>query len=267
MSIEPDREQFFQYATFGVIGLTVVICLCYSLIFINPNANLISSLRPIASSPTAAGFSLPPTWTPTLTRTPTETPTEVPTDTPTNTPTNTPIPTNTTLPTFTPLPTLPPATQQQPGPAPTQRPAATYTPWIVTATPFPVTATPQPTATSQSNSFTAKNQGCDFGSQTGVLGTVWANSAGTGTLSGIRIRVSSSPGGAGVIADAITNSVGTYRLVLKASGARPGTWYVWVVGSDGKPASPPAAGKFQTNNRPSSDTSACWIQTMDFVRQ
>ena len=47
MSFEPDRDQTFRYATFGVLGLTVVICLCYGLIFLNPNLNFMPGLKPI----------------------------------------------------------------------------------------------------------------------------------------------------------------------------------------------------------------------------
>ncbi len=260
MSIEPDRDQFFQYATFGIIGLTVVVCLCYALIFVNPNANLISSLRPIPPTPTVAALSLPATWTPTFTPTQTNTPTEEPTDTPTATPTNTPTRTNTFIPTFTPLPTLPPATSRPP----TQKPPPTNPP----PPPPPPTATPIPaTATPQNRTFATKNQGCDFGKQTYVAGTVWADWSGSGTLSGMRIRISASPNGSAAFPDAITNSGGTYKIVLNSSGSKPGTWYVWVVGLNGNPSSIPGNGKFTTNKLGSNNAGACWIQTMDFVRQ
>ncbi len=116
MSIEPEREEFFQYATFGVLGLLLVVCLCYGLLFINPYVNPIQAMRPATPTLRVSVFSFPPTWTPTSTGTPTNTPTNMPTSTPTSTATNTPLPTNTARPTARPY-------QPPPAPRATQPPA------------------------------------------------------------------------------------------------------------------------------------------------
>ncbi len=251
MSIEPDREQFFQYATFGVAGLTIVVCLCYGLIFANPNLNFISSLRPVVPTATVAALAFPATWTPTLTRTPTKTPTAMPTDLPTDTPTITPIPSKTRpgIPTFTPIPPLPPATSRPPGPAPTIRPPTAIPRWA----------------------YAAKVQKCNHSGGTYVEGTVFLNWAGQGVQNGLRIRVSNSPGGAAIAPDSITGSLagraGYYTIALNSDGAKPGTWYVWVVGANGSPASDPQAGRFTTNNWGPNTAGSCWQQYVDFVKQ
>jgi hypothetical protein len=116
-------------ATVVFLALTVMTCLCYLTIFINPQMPLNPFPPPReggAASPTptrtpegAATF--PPTWTPTHTATPTDTP--VPTDTPTVTAT----PTDTATPTFTPTATRPPA---PPATATsTHTPTPSPTPW------------------------------------------------------------------------------------------------------------------------------------------
>jgi hypothetical protein len=89
VSIEPERDQVFQYATFGVLGLTLLICACYGLVFVNPSVNPLRSLRPPTTPQLLALQQLPATWTPTPlpTNTPTATRTATPTETPTETPT------------------------------------------------------------------------------------------------------------------------------------------------------------------------------------
>lgn len=122
------------------LGMTILSCLCYATIFVQPNIpfNPLSPNRAtivaattiagqVASAPPAQiatpDQSYPPTWTTTPTNTPG--PTKTPTDTRTPTPTKTPTPTRTSTPTATFTPTLIP-------PPPT----ATYTP-----TPFPFIVT------------------------------------------------------------------------------------------------------------------------------
>jgi hypothetical protein len=118
------------------LGMTILSCLCYATIFVQPNIpfNPLSPNRATIVAETAiasqvvalppaqiatADQSYPPTWTTTPTNTPG--PTKTPTDTRTPTPTKTPTPTRTPTPTstFTPTPIPPP-------------PTATLTP-----TPFP----------------------------------------------------------------------------------------------------------------------------------
>ncbi len=117
-------------ATVVFLALTVMTCLCYLTIFINPQMPLnpfppprehaAASATPTRTPEGAATF--PPTWTPTYTATPTDTPP------PTDTPTVTATPTETATATFTPTATRPPA------PPPTA--TSTYTP-IPSPTPWP----------------------------------------------------------------------------------------------------------------------------------
>ncbi len=117
-----------------IMGLTILSCLCYATIFVQPNIpfNPLSPNRATAvaiQNPTAAALpagppatidqSYPATWTTTPTNTPG--PTKTPTDTRTPTPTKTP--TSTSTPTFTPTftrvpPTLPPPPTATPTPFP-----------------------------------------------------------------------------------------------------------------------------------------------------
>lgn len=88
-------------------------------------------------------------------------------------------------------------------------------------------------------------------------------------MDGVRVRVSSSPGGP-AIADDLTGSHGRsgyYVLFLNTSGAIEGNWFVWVVNGDGTPGSDPNAGNFQTNSFGPNDSRACWRQVIDFVRE
>jgi hypothetical protein len=178
VSIEPERDQYFQYATFGVIGLILVVCACYGLLFLNPAVNPILALRPATTTRLVSVVEFPATWTPTSTRTPTLTPTEAPTDTPTDTPTNTPIPSNTPLPTatFTQVP-LPPTAK--PLPRPVYR-----------------SPTPLPTALPASNSFVAIKGETFANCGTWYLqGTVWANGYGNGFVPGTHVRLLIDGGG------------------------------------------------------------------------
>jgi hypothetical protein len=120
VSIEPERNQIFQYATFAVVGLTLIVCAFYGLVFVNPARNPIASLRPATTTPEELGLQeFPATWTPVPTSTPTATASATPTNTPTNTRTNTPTATRTPTFTNTPLATatftpLPAATARPP---------------------------------------------------------------------------------------------------------------------------------------------------------
>jgi hypothetical protein len=171
--IEPDRDQFFQYATFAVIGVTLVICLCYGLIFLNPHV-LPGALQPAEPTVAVAVFQLPPTWTPTATQSPTPTNTNTPTDIPTNTPTNTPVLTATPRPTATftatPMPpTLPPTPRPVIKPPPPPPPAPT--------------ATPRPSFV-QIKYDREPNCGTWY-----VQGTVWNHGYGLGFVPGTRVRL------------------------------------------------------------------------------
>jgi hypothetical protein len=116
-------------ATVVFLALTVMTCLCYLTIFINPQMPLnpfppprgVGVASPTPTRTPEAGATFPPTWTPTHTSTPTDTP--LPTDTPTVTPTATSTPT----PTFTPTATRPPA--PPPTATSTNTPIPSPTPW------------------------------------------------------------------------------------------------------------------------------------------
>ena len=75
MGFEPDRDRFFQYATFVTVGLTALVCACYALLFFNPRVNPIAALRPEVATPDFSVAGLPATWTPTSTFTLRHTPT------------------------------------------------------------------------------------------------------------------------------------------------------------------------------------------------
>jgi hypothetical protein len=116
--------------TVFILALTLMTCLCYLTIFINPRMPLnpfppprevaIASATPTVSEGEGVP-TFPPTWTPTHTATPTETP--LPTDTPTITPT----PTDTPTPTFTSTATRTPA--PPPTATSTRTPTPSPTPW------------------------------------------------------------------------------------------------------------------------------------------
>lgn len=119
-----------------VLGLTILSCLCYVTIFVQPNIPF-NPLSPNKATEIAATFiaanvttpvtqpapttdqSYPATWTPTLTNTPGPTKTATDTRTPTPTRTFTPTPTPTPTDTSTPVPpTLPPPPTATPTPLP-----------------------------------------------------------------------------------------------------------------------------------------------------
>jgi hypothetical protein len=122
-------DRVARLVTIVVLALTVLTCLCYLTIFVNPRMPLnpfpppreVAWPSPTPTTGPSAAPTFPPTWTPTPTATPTATP--LPTDTPTITPT----PTNTPTPTFTPTATRPPA--PPPTATPTRAPSPTPTPW------------------------------------------------------------------------------------------------------------------------------------------
>ncbi len=115
-----------------VLGMTLLSCVCYATIFMQPNipfnplspgrATRIAAAQAavtVPALPTATpDQSYPPTWTPTLTKTPgptkTATNTRTPTPTKTSTSTRTPIPTDTRTPTVPPPPPPPPGTPTPP---------------------------------------------------------------------------------------------------------------------------------------------------------
>jgi len=228
-----ETEELFQIATLVMVVAIVVVILFYLLVFLNPQVAL-NPLKP-ALPPTETRPGLPATWTPTPTNTPTYTPT----------PTSTHTPTATFTPTFT----------------PTNTPIATATrtrpPW--TNTPKPPTPSPF--------LYTVFRGGCFHSGGTFIEGYV--TNAG-GEEAGVRVRLGTAPG-SGEVQTLTTGggrSPGHYTFVIRAQGAQPGTWYVWIVDAAGKALSDPFATRVDTNNiRNSDDPSACWRAEINFGRR
>jgi len=206
VGFEPDRDRFFQYATFVLLGLTAVVCVCYALLFFNPRLNPIAALRPETPTPGLVVAALPPTWTPTATHTPTNTPTPTATYTVTPLPTNTPP--DTLTPTFIPTPTIfyivvtgvPTARPPTRPPPPPAQPTA---PPLPTQQPFefrlgrPVESEP--------------NCGTWY-----ISGTVYSDANGSARLNGVLVRIWASGIEQG------TDTTGTHSN-------RPGYWE-WIFG-------------------------------------
>lgn len=249
VSIEPDRDQVFMYPTIVIVGLTLLVCACYGLVFVNPNANPIRWLRPPVTPPVLGFQQLPATWTPTPL--PTATPTYTPTDTPTNTPTNTPteIPTNTPTETNTPLPTstftpLPTATRRpptavpptEPPPPPANTPAPVF-PWVY----YPAY-------------YRCEHSGGTFIHV--IVGTAWG-----APTEGITTRLStSSDPNVGFIDDADTNSEGDATHVLSVTGRPPkvGTYYAWLVDKLTKQRISDVSPGIMINGKKENAADSCW---------
>jgi hypothetical protein len=228
MSIEPERNQVLQYATFVALGLTVLVCACYGLIFVNPNANPIRQWRP-PITPQQLGFQqLPATWTST------PTPTDTPTSTPTDTPTDTATATATEIPSETPLPTatftaspLPPTATSRPPTAipPTQTPANTPTPA------FP---------------FSLAGEGLRCFHSGGVYIEIYVFQHYPDVpLPGVKVRASDAPDGPVIGGQDIrpTDLNGKAQFTLQIHlPAKVGTYWAWVIDDAGNrisPLSPP----------------------------
>jgi hypothetical protein len=214
------------------VVIIVIVCMGQLLIFMNPRI-AINPFKP--PPPTGTPLpTFPATYTPTLTGTPTNTFT--PTVTDTSTPTDTPTPIWTNTPTITPSRTRPP--------------------W--TRTPIPPTASPY--------SYNVQRGVCEHSGGTYIEGYV--NSA-AGPLDGVLVRFATSPGGGdGQTLSTGADRPGHYTFVLNASGARPGTWYVWIVDSSGRALSDPNAGRVTTNNISNGDDpNSCWRAEINFGRR
>ncbi len=254
MGFEPDRDRFFQYATFVTLGLTLVVCLCYALVFFNPRVNPVAALRPETPTPNLSVAELPATWTPTFTATPTNTPTPTATFTPTSTATPTPI--DTFTPTFIPTPTIfyIVVTGVPPTRPPTRRP--------VTAAPPPPPA--QPTALPAPQFEFRLGRPVESAPNCGtwyIAGTVYSDQAGTSRMNGLLVRVWASGIEQG------TDTTGRHS-------GRPGYWE-WIFGNgtatSGEVAIVNPDGSLRSPKIPFTLTSDCngGIQQnlIDFVRQ
>lgn len=255
MGFEPDRDRFFQYATFVTLGLTVLVCACYALLFFNPRANLIAALRPETATPDLSIAELPATWTPTFTATATSTPPFTATFTPTST--STPTPVDTFTPTFIPTPTIFYIVVTG---IPTRRPP-TRPPATVAPAPLPTQPPPPPVPQFE---FRVGGPGVVTSRNCGswqVGGTVYNNASGAQRLNGLLVRVW-----------AYGAVQGTDRTGSHAQGAGYWEWNfgagsnvqgeVAIVNSDGSQRSPRIP--FTLNADCNSDGSAQHA-TIDFV--
>ncbi len=255
MGFEPDRDRFFQYSTFILVGLTALVCACYALLYFNPNVNPIAAFRPETPTPNLNVVALPATWTPTSTATATNTP--LPTATFTATPPISNTPTETLVPTLLPTPTIfyLVVTGQPPTRLPTRRP--------VTAAP-PAPPQPPPLPPPQQFEFrlgrpvdSAPNCGSWY-----VAGTIYGDASGSSRLNGVLVRIWANGAEQG------TDTSGTH-------GNRPGYWEwnfgqgtsafgeVAVVNPDGSLRSP----KIQYNLTPDCNAPGAVQQAViDFVR-
>jgi hypothetical protein len=254
VSIEPERDQIFQYATFAILALTLIVCSCYGLVFVNPMANPIRWLRP-PITPQELGFQqFPATWT--ATPLPTSTPTETPTDTPTSTPTKTPTdtPTNTPIPSDTPVPT------------------ATYT-----VTPVPPTRTPRPVPTVPTDTpaptvnpyqWTFANMSCQHSGGVYIIVRAYENKYDPASnIDGVRIRVSYVEGSAVPGISDVTTNLGSATFTISRDGVKPkvATYWAWVVDDQGNrisDISPP----ININGKKETASDSCWQASVNFVR-
>ncbi len=239
------NEEFYQIATLVVVVVTVLVCMCYLLIFLNPQIAL-NPFKPSTVTPTFVAIGLQPTWTPTATFTPV----------PTNTPTVTPSVTPTSVATNTPPPTPIPPTRAPTRPRPTR-------------TPGPPPAPPAPVSTF---AYNTQRQGCFHAGGTFIEGTVWSSSGGS-PQAGVRVAMGSGPGPTygGVYYQTTGNqgkSDGYYVFVIRENGAAPGNYWLWVADGNGTPLSDPNAGKITTNDiRSGDDPNSCWRGVVDFVHR
>lgn len=228
-----DNSEAFQVPTLVTAGLILVVCMCFLLIFINPQVAFNPWKPPIPTSTQAAAVVLPPTWTPTATT----------------------IPSATFTPSITPTPTLTPSSTRLPTGTPT-----------VTRTRTPIPPAPPPTISPFI--YQTFYHGCQHSGGTFIEGTVYRTAAGD-PESGARVAMSSAPSGAQIFIEPTgkSRSPGYYLHVLSPDGARPGTYFVWVVDGGGNPLSDPNAGRVTTNSLGPESGGACWRAAVDFVRR
>jgi hypothetical protein len=234
--MQEAQDEMFQMATLVIVVVTVIVLIAYAVIFVNPRI-AINPFKPLLPTPTLFE-GLPATWTPTLTSTPTETFTPTLTETPT--PTDTPTLTPSTTPTIIP-------------PTSTRRPA-TWTPRPPTATTSPIT-------------YIVLKGTCEHSGGTFIEGYVTNPQ---GEESGTRVNLGTSPG-SNVVDSRTTGygerSPGHYTFVLNANGAKPGTWFVWIVDASGRTISDPSQARVTTNDiRNGDDPNACWRAEVNFGR-
>lgn len=184
--------------------------------------------------------------------------------TPTSTRTRTPRPTFTAVPSSTATP-IPPTNTPQPTPTrtATRRPS-TATPRPPTPKPLP-TVPPAPQPTVFNYQYHAYDKvACEHSGNAWIKGSVVydKNDPDNTKLPGIKLRLSSSPDG-GSIVDIV--SIDDFAFVLSGvgEGARPGTYYVWVIDGSGNRISQMSPA-ITLNGLSDSDPKTCWAAWVYF---
>lgn len=180
--------------------------------------------------------------------------------------TATPTRTRTVRPTFTPQPTdtstpLPTSTPVPPTRTPTRRP----TPRPPTPKPPPTASAPQPTVFAYQ--FHATPPTCEHAGQSYIKGTVYGdkNDPGSG-MPGMKV-VLGGAGGDKYDGPNTTDDYGDYTFILslEGQGARPGTYYTWVVDGSGNRISE-MGGPMVLNGLPDTNPATCWVGHVYFYR-
>ncbi len=183
------------------------------------------------------------------------------------------VPTRTARPTFTaippatptPEPTWTPVPTQPPPPStakPTTRPATARPPTLRPATPIPAAPAPaQPTAFAYE--WHANPPMCEHSGMTFIKAAVYSDKNDPGSRTpGIKVVLGAADGST-VYDRVTTDDNGEYTFMLNASGAKPGTWYVWIVDASGKRISN-IGGPIITNNLGPDAPGTCWNGAVDF---
>lgn len=122
-----------------------------------------------------------------------------------------------------------------------------------------------PTATANPFAYITTQRGCQHSGGTFIEGTVKNLS---GEVVGAQVSLGNTPGGNPIqtIVTGRDKSPGYYIFILRANGSYPGTFYVWVTDTAGKPLSDPNAGRVTTNAiKNSEDPASCWQAFVDFI--
>ncbi len=166
-------------------------------------------------------------------------------------------------PTLTPVP-IPTNPPPPPTTAPTRRPTARPTPRPPTAPPPPAaTAPPPPTAFPWT--YHANPAGCAHAGNTYIKGSVYASSdPSSGKVPGQPMALGGADGSS-VWVTVKTDDGGEYTFTLSApgGGAKVGTFYVWVIDSNGNRISE-IGGPIVTNNLGPDAPGTCWNGWVDF---
>ncbi len=175
--------------------------------------------------------------------------------------------------------------QIQPTPTATRvRPTATPVPPTLTPTPEPTatrtrtpttrptarpTAIPQPTAAPQPTAFPyiyhAQYQGCSHAGDTFIKGSVYADRNDPNSkIVGAIMVLSGAPDGAPA---EVLRSEDTYTFVLRAQGAFPGNFFVWITDPTHKVRRSEMSPMISFNNKGPNEPGSCWAAILDFWKE